>query len=264
MSIRVRDIYVYPVKGLDPHRLNSAEITSGGSLRYDRMFAMKDEQGKYINGKKSDRIYLLRSSFSPDKMTLTVSAKDLSEETFYLTENFNRIEEFFSGYFQKRITFHRNDVSGFPDDASATGPTVALWESIQTVCNWYDGISPEEMTRRFRPNIVLEGAEPFWEDSLLPVPDEKRIFTIGDTEINGINASARCTVPPRHPLTGDIYPFFQKIFAEKRKELLPVWAPENHFDHYYRFVVNTFIPHSEAGKYIQAGDVAVHRIGLSY
>ncbi|MBV6512575.1 MAG: hypothetical protein FMNOHCHN_02083 [Ignavibacteriaceae bacterium] len=257
MSIRVRDIFIYPVKGLDPHRLDSAEITPGGSLKYDRMFAMKDEQGKYINGKKNDRIYLLRSSFSPEKMSITFSGRDIQQETFQLTENMHLIQEFLSGYFQKNVTFLRNEVSGFPDDTDASGPTVALRESIQEVCRWFPDISADEMTRRFRPNIILEGAEPFWEDRLLPEHEPRREFRIGDVAIHGINPCARCAVPTRHPETGDIYPLFQKAFAEKRKASLPEWAPEKHFDHYYRFTVNTRIPSPEAGKYIQTGDEAI-------
>lgn len=264
MSIRVRDIYVYPVKGLDPHRLESAEITPGGSLKFDRMFAMKDEQGKYINGKKSDRIYFLRSLFSPEEMTITFSGKDFTQEKFSLTENTHLIEEFLAGYFQKKVIFLRNEESGFPDDTEASGPTVALWESIQEVCNWFPGISPDEMRRRFRPNIVLEGGVPFWEDHLLAEGEAGKEFTIGEVWMLGVNPCARCVVPTRNPETGDIYPLFQKTFAEKRKAALPDWAPERHFDHYYRFTVNTIIPDYQEGKYIRTEDEALLTINPSY
>ncbi len=264
MSIRVRDIFVYPVKGLDPHRIATAEITSGGSLRYDRMFAMKDEQGKYINGKKSERIHLLRSLFFPETLSIIFSGRDISQQTFQLTENIHFIEEFLSGFFQKKITFLRNELSGFPDDTVSPGPTVALWESIQQVCTWLPGISHEEMRRRFRPNIVLEGGVPFWEDHLLPEGETGKEFTIGDVFMKGINPSARCAVPPRHPETGDIYPLFRKIFSEKRMTSLPEWAPEHHFDHFYRFTVNTIISPHEAGKYIHTGDEAKLPINKAY
>ena len=48
----IERITVYPIKSLDGINVDKVEITQGGSLRYDREFALVDGDGKFINGKK--------------------------------------------------------------------------------------------------------------------------------------------------------------------------------------------------------------------
>jgi len=60
-------------------------------------------------------------------------------------------------------------------------------------------------------------------------------------EFLGVNPCARCVVPTRNPETGAVYPNFQKIFSQKRQELLPSWAERSQFNHFYRLTVNTKI-----------------------
>jgi len=96
---------------------------------------------------------------------------------------------------------------------------------------------------------------PFWEDRLYGVKGSRVRFRIGDCLLDGNNPCQRCVVPPRDPLTGEGYPNFSKIFAEKRAQTLPDWAEKSRFNHYYRLAINTLVPQDQAGKAIQIGDV---------
>lgn len=258
MSITVKQILVYPIKGLDACEVKSSEVTSGGSLMFDRMIAMKSDDGKYINGKKNDKVYRLRASYNLQQMSVSLRYGDFAPESFSLTDNLSRLRDYLSDYFEANVTLVYNTQNGFPDDTDAPGPTVSLYESYELVASWFPGLSADDILRRFRCNIILQNAPAFLEDILLPADEGgEKAFSIGNVQLLGINACARCVVPSKDPVTGDIYPQFQKSFAELRKDTLPSWAPAGAFDHFYRFTVNTKIPLSEKGKIISVGDSSI-------
>lgn len=257
MAVTVSQILIYPVKGLDAHHVSSSVITKGGSLKFDRMLAMKSDNGKYINGKKSEKIHHLRSKYDLDNATIALWHGEYSSESFSMVGNLLPLQNYLSDFFEQNVTLHYNDENGFPDDSIAYGPTVSLYESYMKIAEWFPGLTPAELIRRFRCNIILNNSEPFWEDNLLPENEGEKSFRLGEVQFYGTNACARCIVPSKDPVTGNIYPLFQKSFTELRRESLPAWAPKGAFDHFYRFTVNTKIPLTEAGKTISVGDTCL-------
>jgi len=248
-------IPVYPIKSLDGINLNSVAITQGGSLRFDREFALRDESGKFINGKKYSQIHFIRSVFHLNEMIVEISIERESyEKFFHLEKEKTEIEKFFSDFFTTKISFHQNKQSGFPDDLQASGPTLVGTESLQEISKWFPDISVEELYVRFRPNLLLKTASAFEEDKLFGEKGIEKKFQLGIVTFAGINPCARCVVPPKNPLSGEAIPFFQKHFSEMREKTLPGWSPLSQFDHYYRFCVNTKIPVTEAGKILSVGD----------
>jgi uncharacterized protein YcbX len=114
-----------------------------------------------------------------------------------------------------------------------------------------------EVRRRFRPTIELATEEPFWEDRLFGISADTVGFQVGDVSIRGVNPCQRCVVPSRHPSTGSVIPDFQAVFIERREAMLPSWAEQSRFNHYYRLSVNTRIPPTEVGKWIRVGDAVI-------
>jgi uncharacterized protein YcbX len=57
-------ILLYPVKSLDGIEVENARVLTSGSLQHDREFAIFDEQGKFVNGKRHPKIHLLRAQFA--------------------------------------------------------------------------------------------------------------------------------------------------------------------------------------------------------
>lgn len=248
-------ITVYPIKSLDGITLDKVEITPSGSLKYDREFALADEDGKFINGKKFSQIHSIRTHFNLTESLAEFSIEQSSlKRTFHLEKEKNGIEKFFSDFFGKKLSFQQNKGSGFPDDLHAYGPTVVGSASLEEVAKWFPQISVEELYRRFRPNLLITGAPAFWEDNLFGEKGEAKLFHIGNVKFFGINPCARCAVPTKNPVTGESISFFQKHFTEMRKSTLPNWSNISQFDHYYRFCVNTKIPITEAGKILSIGD----------
>ena len=252
--MRLSAIHLYPIKALDAHGVPSARITDGGTLEYDRVWALRGPDGKFVRGKSTDGVHKVRSRFILPGGYVTLSwGWEREEFTFRLDGE----DDALAGWFTRRlglpVRVDVDHVHGFPDDTEAFGPTVISEATIETVASWYPGISPAEILRRFRPNLVIAGVPPFWEDRLY-TSGGRVAFRIGDVTVLGNNPCARCVVPTRDPVSGDPHADFMKTFIEKRRASLPSWAATSRFDHYYRLSVNTVIEKSEAGKTLRLGD----------
>ena len=252
---KVAKIIIYPIKSLDGIACDRAAIISPGTLAFDRRWAILDEKGKYVNGKRNPKVHQLRCQF--DLATETVTFSDQGETTslsFHLTTEIDAINRWLSDYFQKPVFLQEKAEGGFPDDTDAYGPTIISTATLETVASWLPGLTLENARSRFRANIEINNVPPFWEDQLFSETGDPINFTIGSVKIQGINPCQRCVVPTRDPNTGEAYPKFQRTFTTQRQNTLPAWTHSNRFNHYYRLSVNTRILLSETGKGINIGD----------
>lgn len=246
---QVGQLLVYPVKSLDPHPVESASLQRSGALELDRKYAIVDEDGEYVNGKRERAVHRLRSTFDPDARELTLRAYgDPSDttEAFSLDAERGALNAWLTDYFGYPVSVIRDD-GGMPDDTDASGPTVISRATIEAVAGWFDGVDSAEMERRLRPNVVIETGEPFWEDRLYADRQSVVAFDVGDATLAGVNPCQRCVVPTRDPDTGEETAGFRERFVEKRRETLPAWADGDWFDHYFRLMVNTRVPGESVG-----------------
>jgi uncharacterized protein len=257
-DIVVKSISLHPIKSLDPVVVQAARVLASGALEHDREFALFDEQGNRINGKRDARIHRIRAHYDLPHFLVTLGETGgPPPKTFHLIDDQGELEDWFGNYFGSRVLVKRNTLTGFPDDLEAAGPTIVGSATIQEVGSWFGILDPVETSRRFRANIEVATESPFWEDCLFGEPGTPLTFRIGDATVHGVNPCQRCVVPSRNPSTGAPTPDFQRVFTAKRAQTLPAWVTQSHFNHYYRLTVNTRIPQSEAGKYVRSGDLVV-------
>jgi uncharacterized protein YcbX len=252
---QVAALHVHPVKALDPVGVESAQIRTNGGLAWDRRYAILDAEGEYVNGKREQRIHRIRSAFDLEARTVTLREQGESDsERFHLDDDREALAAWIGDVVGYPVEVVRADEGGFPDDTTNAGPTVIASATVEAVASWFDDISPTEMRRRLRPNIVIGGVEAFWEDRCYADPGTVRPVEIGDVTVHGASPCQRCVVPLRDPDTGAETPGFREQFVERRQETLPEWAAEAWFDHYFRLMVNTRIPESEWGETLSVGD----------
>ena len=245
-------IRIYPIKSLDGIEVAEAGIATGGILENDRVYAIFDEAGRVVNGKRTARIHQLRSAFDEGLKEVRLW-EDASPVQFALDAP-ERIGRWLSDFFGFPVSLRRDPAAGFPDDREAFGPTVVSEASLQTVRDWFPNLSLEGVRLRFRTNLEIAGGEPFCEDRLYGAPGELKPFRLGEVAFLGHNPCQRCVVPTRDAVSGEPVPDFQKRFMERRRLNLPEWANAQRFNHFYRFAVNTSIPPTEAGKRLRTGD----------
>jgi uncharacterized protein YcbX len=246
-------IWIFPIKSLDGLEVDEVKITSGGILENDRVYAVFDEKGAVVNGKRTARIHQLRSSF--DSGLKEVRFWENSSPVQFCLDAPETMNLWLSDFFGFPVTLKHDPKAGFPDDRTAFGPTIVSEASLRTVQEWYPEIDLESVRRRFRTNLELGGGEPFCEDRLFGAPDELKPFRIGEVGFFGHNPCQRCVVPTRDAGSGEAIPGFQKKFMEMRRKELPQWANSQRFNHFYRFAVNTSVPAGEAGKRLRRGDL---------
>jgi uncharacterized protein len=251
-------ILLYPVKSLDGVEVERAKVLDSGALEHDREFAIFDERGRFVNGKRHGKIHLLRVSYSSqfkflDKtISLKIPGID-SQQVFHLHEEQQALEATLSDFFEFPVTLKQNSLMGFPDDTDSPGPTVISTATLTEVASWFPGLSVDEMRRRIRANIEIDGVPAFWEDRLFREQGDLVSFRVGDVDFFGVKPCQRCIVPTRDSYLGEAYPNFQKIFVNHRQATLPKWVTSSRFNHFYRLSINTELPASSAGKILQIG-----------
>jgi uncharacterized protein YcbX len=248
-------ITIFPVKSLDGVELDEACIRGGAGLEHDREYRLVDDEGRTLNGKRlGEKVIRLRSAFD---LAFGEISLDLDGDrlTARLPRDAEDVRRWLSSRLDVETFLERDPDKGFPDDEVASGPTIISRATLAEVATWFDGLTVDEARRRFRANLEIDGAPPFWEDCLYGREGERKSFRIGDVRFEGVNPCARCAVPSRDSHTGAIRePAFAKAFAELRKRELPAWAEASRFDHFYRLAVNTYLPATENGKTLRLGD----------
>jgi len=268
---RLTSIRLHPIKSLDPVSVTEARIGPGGGLEHDRAWALFSVDGRWVNGKRTAAMHLIRATYAPDISSVALAVpgdrRDIPARTFPFPAGAEDAAEWFSVYFEQQILV-RHAPEGFPDDTIANGPTIISTASLQTVSDWFPGMTLDSARQRFRTTLEIDSADvaanaasanghlpAFWEDQLYG-EDERSVvrFRIGEVNFEGSNPCARCPVPARDPQTGADLTGFQKRFSDLRRETLPPWAPVARFDHFYRLATNTRVAPTETGKPLRVGD----------
>ena len=246
-------ITIFPIKSLDGHELDRADVLPSGALAGDRRYALKDRSGRFVNGKRCAAIHGIRARFSDDLQSVVLSS-GRNTQTFALEPESQLLAEWCSDLLGMNCRFVENTEFGFPDDSQAPGPTLISTASLWEVTSWFEYLELEEARRRFRMNLEIDAPTPFWEDRLVTARSKIRRFRIGLTSWQGRGVCQRCVVPTRDSREGTVSPGFAHAFARLRQETLPAWATTERFDHFYRLGVNMALDEITSGAVLQVGD----------
>ncbi|NKE34909.1 MOSC domain-containing protein [Natronococcus sp. JC468] len=248
---RVDRLRVYPIKGLDGIELERAELVAGGTLARDREFRLVDADGAVVNGKRTARVHDLETGFDPETGEFTAESADSDRRRFDLEDDPERAADWFGEVFDLEVTLERDPSLGFVDRREM-GPSVISTATLETVADWFDGLTVESVRRRMRANVEVAGVEPFWEDRF--VGADAPSFLAGDVRFDGVTPCGRCVVPQRDPDTGEPTPEFRERFVERRRETFPEWADEDAFDHYYTLMLIAAVPERHRERTLRTGD----------
>jgi len=256
---RLTDIAVYPIKALDPMRLDRVGITDVGGLEGDRTYGIVDRDGQYVHGKRTAAVHRLEGTVDPETGRVEIGTHDDGTVREYvLPDDREALEAWLTGYFDLPVALNAEQGGAQTDgtlytEESESGPTVVSRATLREVASWYEGITPAQARLRFRPNLVVDGVPAFWEDKLLA--DGGRRLDIGDVTVEGVMSVPRCAVPVRDPRTGEEYDGFRETFVRKRRETLPDWTTEQLLDgNLFSLTTLVRIPPAERSGTFQVGD----------
>ncbi|GMG88028.1 MOSC domain-containing protein [Biformimicrobium ophioploci] len=234
--MQVSALYQFPVKSLRGHAPVKLELDAYGAVG-DRRWMLVDHSGKFVTQRRLRRMALLQASNTPlglaladpdgneisvpypdDKAALIqieiwgdhCTARDAGDSAAHWLEQ--RLQQ------QVRLVWmgpehHRPVAPDYnPDNAEvsfADGmPLLLIGQASLDDLN--SRLQTPVNMLRFRPNIVVQGAEPFAED------DWKKI-RIGKLEMHVVKPCARCAIPGIDPLTAEASSEPLKTLADFRR-----------------------------------------------
>jgi len=166
---RLTNLRLHPIKSLDPLTVTEARISPSGGLALDRAWALYSVDGRWVNGKRTPAIHLIRAAFSPDLRSVTLSVpgdrRSIPAHTFPFPDGHDDAAEWFSMFFEQQILvplFSRR----FSRRHYRQRPTIVSTASLQAVCEWFPSLTLDEVRLRFRTALEIDGVPAFWEDQL--------------------------------------------------------------------------------------------------
>jgi uncharacterized protein len=212
LSATITGIYRYPVKGLTPEPLDSAELVPGQTLKSDRRYAIENgpsgfdpaepkwlSKPHFLMLQRDEWLAPLRTHFDDASHVLTIRQDGAvaAEGDLETSEGRTAIEQFFAGRYAGAI-------KGPPKILTSPGYSFSdVPRKVVSIINLASVRAIETMVDhpvhplRFRANLYVEGW-PAWHE--LDLVD--RTITIGDTRLKVVKRTVRCAAVNVDPDTG--------------------------------------------------------------
>src|SRR4029077_15106269 len=118
-AVRLDQIQIFPIKSLDGVSLGEARITAGGILENDRVWAIFDEAGRVVNGKRTARVHELRCEFDAGIKEVWLGTNAQSTRAQFSFDDPVGLAKWLSEFFGFTVELRHNPLKGFPDDLTA-------------------------------------------------------------------------------------------------------------------------------------------------
>lgn len=204
-------LYRYPVKGLTPEPLERVTLAAGGTMPFDRAFAIENGPGRFdpehprhlpkINFlmlMRDERLATLDARFDDQSSTLTILRDGRQVARGNLTTSIGRqmIEQFMAAYMKGSLRGAPKVVQAPGHSFSDVAPkclhivNLASLRELERVAG--RTIDP----RRFRANVVVDGLAPWEEFRWLD-----KEFAMGGIKLAAFARTQRCDATNVDPAT---------------------------------------------------------------
>lgn len=212
--MRISSLYRYPVKGLSPERLSSADLEAGRYFPGDRLFAIENGPSgfdpadpvhqpkiKYLMLMRNERLAQLRTRFDDSRGELVI-ARDGKEEVRADTATEDgraAITAFFEAFMPEELRGAPRLLTAppsyrFTDSRSGFVSIINLASVADLSSRMGAPVDP----LRFRGNVMVEGLEPWAELELAG----RELTTASGVRLRGIKRIERCAATNVDPATG--------------------------------------------------------------
>ncbi len=219
-NLRVSELSIYPVKSLGGISLQQSAVERFG-LRNDRRWMVVDDRDRYITQREQSRMCLIQpeplanglrlSAPGMDELQIAHTPEMPTREVIVWDDRCHALDcgDVAAGWLGRflgiacRLVYFPNDGQRAVDPIYAqTGDITAFSDGFPILLitqasldNLNNRLTEPLSMRRFRPNLVIDGAEPYAEDQW------KRL-RIGDLTLRVVKPCSRCVIPTIDPATG--------------------------------------------------------------
>lgn len=245
LSCRIAELYLHPIKSCGAMAVNEALMIETG-LDLDRQWMVVDADGEMLTQRELPRMALIAPSLRHDDVVLRAPGMLALHLALDRVEAATRARvwndevaaydmgplaaQWISDFLGQKLRLVRFDpehkrlasrqwtgdveaqtafADGFPILVTSTASLADLNERLRA------GGAPAVDSRRFRPNLVLDGVQAFDEDHL----DTLHITTNdGPVVLKLVKPCVRCTIPNVDPATGTSSPEVGDMLASFRAD----------------------------------------------
>jgi len=207
-------VFSYPVKGLNAMPLDRARVEPGGTLPWDRAFAISHGDAdfdpenpvflpktKFLMLARNEKLAALQTQFDPDTGLLTILRDGKPVARGNLLERIGRqmLEQFFAAYMADDLRgapriqhSQRHSFSDVPEKCLSLINLASVRDLERVIGSPVNPI-------RFRSNLYIEGLAPWVE-----LEWEKKDIRIGDdVRLGGVERIGRCAATNVDPKTAE-------------------------------------------------------------
>ena len=219
--MQVTAISIYPVKSTRPIALSESEVLPRG-LPWDRRWMLVDCEARFVTARQYPVLAMINTALGADTLDISVTGREglripLAEPAappMPVTVWKDRCEAvpagaaadaWFSDYLGTRVRLVRmtdtlvrpvNPDYGAPaDQVSFADGFPLLLISAASLQDLNRRLQLPVPMQRFRPNLVVDGEQPYGEDSW-------RRLRVGEVEFEGVKNCSRCVFTTIDPCTG--------------------------------------------------------------
>jgi uncharacterized protein len=223
--LTISQLFIYPIKSLAGISITSSLVTDRG-LQHDRRWMLVDKANQFLTLREFPKMAMLHPTIEGEMLTITsvehpngplsiftkTDEKTLEDVTIWnatvlAKEVGKEANQWFSDMLGSAVKLvFMPDESMRPVDTTSGYKPANRFTSFadaypflllgETSMNDLNSRLPMPFSiKRFRPNIVFSGGEPFQEDEIVD-------FTINNIPFTGLENCARCSIPNVNPETG--------------------------------------------------------------
>jgi uncharacterized protein len=246
--VQLSGLFVYPIKACGGISLEQADLVERG-LAFDRRYMLVDKTGTFVTQREVPRLCLVTTALDGErvlvsaagKATLELPRQPLPEATqrrraYRVWDDVGSALEhaagsrWFSELLNDQVSLvympdaeHRgvNSKRARPGDiVSFADAYPLLLMSEATLADLNQRLEQPVEMRRFRPNLVISGGEPYAEDGFAQL-------RIGGLSFRGVKRCERCVVTTIDPETGEQSKEPLRTLSHYRLEDGKVWLGMN-------------------------------------
>jgi uncharacterized protein YcbX len=211
--MRIASLYRYPVKGLSPERLTSAELTAGRYFPGDRLFAIENGPSgfdpaepvhqpkiKYLMLMRNEVLARLRTRYDDDSGALVIDldGREVLRADTATSEGREQIAAFFEDFMPEELRGKPQLLTAPPSyrfTDSRSGFVSII--NLASVADLESRIGAPVDPLRFRGNIMVEGLDAWAELDLAG----QELTTSSGVRLRGIKRIERCAATNVDPVT---------------------------------------------------------------
>jgi uncharacterized protein YcbX len=212
-AIRIAALYRYPVKGLSPEALETAELETSGYFPSDRLYAIENGPSgfnetvprhlpkiAYLMLMRNEALARLRTRFDDATHRLTVEENGVQavDADLSTAEGREALAEFMKGFLPQELRGAPRVLTappGYRFTDSRTGYVSLI--NLASVAATEDLAGAPVDPLRFRGNLYLDGLEPWAELDMVG-----RVLEAGDVRLKIMSRTERCAATNVDPQTG--------------------------------------------------------------